>query len=228
MKKITIVLTIVGTILFFNTCALEIANVLGPDGGYVFYDKKNYTFGWRYIQCAPHDFGELRGDISTLAGRETIVREALKKCNDNSADWHKYGWELPTEADIRKMLECFSYGLTRFSPDYYYLAVDNLYDAGRWWVCGACVGSGEDGIKNRGDFCSNCGEPPGASNGWITEKNDPPNPDLLTAPSLWNVKIFHKDFSQELNGTIEEVTSDFSRFTSSGSQSIRVRAIRRF
>jgi len=27
---------------------------------------------------------------------------------------------------LKKMLECFSYGLTRFSPDFYYLAVNRL------------------------------------------------------------------------------------------------------
>jgi len=220
MKKITFIIISVSAIFLFNACALEIANVLGPDGGYVFYDKKNYTFGWRYIQCAPHDFGELRGDISN---KELIVSEALKKCSDNSADWHKFGWELPSEADIRKMLECFSYGLTRFSPDYYYLSVDNLYAPGRYWTCqnSANCSLNGDGIRNTGNFCTNCSDPAPLSNVWETEEDAPPNPDLLTNSSQWVIKIFHKNFSNEPNGVIEEVTNF-------GNNPVRVRAIRRF
>ncbi|MCL2230491.1 MAG: hypothetical protein FWC01_05295 [Treponema sp.] len=222
MKKITITVISVCTIFLLNTCALEIANVLGPDGGYVFYDKGSYTFGWRYIQCSPFDFGELRGDISNTAQKQEIITEALRRCSDNSADWHKFGWELPTEADIRKMLECFSYGLTRFSPDYYYLSVNNLYAAERHWTCQNPVcGLNGNGIRNTGNYCTNCAQEAPASNVWVTDTDAPPNPELLTESTLWNVKIFHKDFSQELNGTIEQVPS-------SGTQPIRVRAIRRF
>jgi len=122
MKKILFL--IIPVIFLFNTCALEIANVIGPGGGYVFYDKGNYDNGWRYIECSPFDFGELK-DIE----EESILR-AMDLCRENSGGWYRFQWELPDEAQMKKLLECFSYGLTRFSPDYYYLAVEkkNTYD----------------------------------------------------------------------------------------------------
>ena len=214
MKKNILIIIYVTLILLFNTtCALEIANVIGPDGGYVFYDKGSYNFGWRYIQCSSYDFGNVK-DTSPES-----VRAALKLCADNNANWHKLGWELPTEDNLRKLLECFSYGFTRFSPDYYYLAVDNLYDAGKWWVCG-CVTNGE-GVKNSGKFCINCGAAAPAF-GWIENKDEPPNPAYLNDESKWKVVILHKNFKKAANGTVEEVTEVPDNFL------IRVRAIRRF
>jgi len=49
MKKL--ILIIFPVILLLSTCALEIANVIGPGGGYVYYDKGNYKGGWRYKEC---------------------------------------------------------------------------------------------------------------------------------------------------------------------------------
>jgi len=118
MKRIALIIVFISAIFLFNTCALEIANVIGPDGGYVFYDKGSYAGGWRYIQCSPFDFGELKG-----VGKDSIM-QALALCDANRKDWYTFGWELPDEADLSRMLECFSYGLTRFSSDYYYLAVN--------------------------------------------------------------------------------------------------------
>jgi len=215
MKKNILMLISVSLLLFSTACALEIANVIGPDGGYVFYDKGSYNYGWRYIQCSSYDFGNVR-DNSVDS-----VKAALKFCSDNNANWHKLGWELPTEDSLRKLLECFSYGFTKFSPDYYYLAVNNLYDAGKWWVCG-CVTNGE-GVKNTGKFCTNCGAAAPAQ-GWIENKNDPPNPAHLKDESAWEVIILHKNFEQAANGTVERVNvSDIP-----DDLLIRVRAIRRF
>ncbi|MDR1220775.1 MAG: hypothetical protein LBK73_14345 [Treponema sp.] len=36
------------------TIVLE-GGVPGPAGGYVFYDKGEYSDGWRYLECAPKD-----------------------------------------------------------------------------------------------------------------------------------------------------------------------------
>jgi hypothetical protein len=105
-------------ILLLSSCALEIANVIGPGGGYVFYDKGNYDGKWRYIECSPFDIGELK------AIDNDNLKWAVDECKKQSGGWYTFNWELPTEAQLKKMLECFSYGLTRFSPDYYYLAVN--------------------------------------------------------------------------------------------------------
>jgi hypothetical protein len=121
MKK-TALLIIIPVIFLFNTCALEIANVIGPGGGYVFYDKGNYEGGWRYLECSPFDMCELK-DI-----KPDDIKKAMKTCEDHSGGWYSFPWELPDEAQMKKMLECFSYGLTRFSPDYHYLAFNKSKD----------------------------------------------------------------------------------------------------
>ncbi|GBU28078.1 hypothetical protein R84B8_01636 [Treponema sp. R8-4-B8] len=119
MKKTA--LLILPVIFLFTTCALEIANVIGPGGGYVYYDKGNYKDGWRYKECSPFDIGELK-DTSPES-----LTSAVRLCVDQSDDWYAYAWEIPDEANMKKMLECFSYGLTRFSEDYYYLAINGKY-----------------------------------------------------------------------------------------------------
>jgi hypothetical protein len=113
-------LIIFPVIFLFSACALEIANVIGPGGGYVFYDKGNYDGKWRYMECSPFDIGELK-DVS-----DDSIINAMKLCKDHSGGWYTFEWELPDEAQLKKMLECFSYGLTKFSPDFYYLAVNRL------------------------------------------------------------------------------------------------------
>jgi hypothetical protein len=115
MKKIALI--IIPVIFLFNACALEIANVIGPGGGYVFYDKGNYNGGWRYIECSPFDIGELKNV------EEDSIEYAMELCVSNSGGYYRFHWELPTEAQLKKMLECFSYGLTQFSPDYYYISI---------------------------------------------------------------------------------------------------------
>jgi len=209
MKKTFLIIISISAVFILNTCALEIANVIGPDGGYVFYDKGNYSYGWRYIQCSPYDFGELK-DSS-----DKSIESALKLCNENSAEWHKFGWELPTEAHMRKMLECFSYGLTKFSPGYYYLAVNNLYSsAPRYWICKT------DKEKNTGKYCSECGTGPDPNQDWFDQNDAPPNPDFLTDPNDWDSVILHKNFDNDLNGKVE--------IAKNAPDIIRIRPIRRF
>jgi len=127
MKKPSFLLILVSAVFMLNTCALEIANVIGPDDGYVFNDKGNYDHGWRYMQCSSFDHREIRVEITDV-NKEDIIEEIDEYLRERSAKWYSFPWEIPTEADLRKMLNCFSYGLTKFSPDYYYLAVNNLYE----------------------------------------------------------------------------------------------------
>jgi len=209
MKKIFLIIISVSLIFLLNTCALEIANVIGPDGGYVFYDKGNYNFGWRYIQCAPYDFGELKNVD------QKSIEDALRLCNENSAEWHKFGWEIPTEAHLKKMLECFSYGLTRFSPDYYYLSVNDLYDVGHWWIC-------DGGVKNSGMYCTDCGKSAPVMENWVTEKDVPPDSKNLKDSKTWDPIVFHKNFNDAMNGVVEKADNN------NLPEIIRLRPIRRF
>jgi hypothetical protein len=116
MKRAALI--IISVIFLLSACALEIANVIGPGGGYVFDDKGNYKGGWRYKECSSFDIGELK-DLS-----DASLKKAVELCKDKSDEWYAFEWELPDEDDLKKILNCFSYGLTRFSPDYYYLAVN--------------------------------------------------------------------------------------------------------
>jgi hypothetical protein len=124
MKKIALIFVIV--IFLFNACALEIANVIGPGGGYVFYDKGNYDGGWRYIQCSSFDFGELKA--SELEDPATYRASVAKLLKSHSGGYQSFEWEIPDEAQMKKMLECFSYGLTHFSDEYYYLTINKKSD----------------------------------------------------------------------------------------------------
>jgi len=121
MRKIAII--IFPVILLLSACALEIANVIGPGGVWVYYDKGNDKGGWRYKGCSPFDIGELNFK-EFQADEVKSLEKAVKLCIEQSAEYFTYDWEIPDEADMRKMLECFSYGLTRFKPDYYYLSAN--------------------------------------------------------------------------------------------------------
>ena len=116
MKKI--ILIILPLILMFSACALEIANVIGPSGGWVFHDKGSYSAGWRYMECRPNNLGELDGDDPNL------IKNAIAMCETAElGGWQMFPWELPDNHQIRTLLSCFTYGLTQFSPDPHYLSV---------------------------------------------------------------------------------------------------------
>ena len=120
------------------------------------------------------------------------------------------------------MLECFSYGLTRFSDEYYYLSVNNLYDAGRYWIC---LESG-CGAKNTRGYCTECGGPaPAAKEDWKVDQDAPPDTNILKDQVDWKPVVLHKNFSDKANGAVEQVIVE------NGNDypfAVRVRAIRRF
>ena len=122
MKKLILIIIAVSVVFLFSTCALEIANVIGPGGGWVFYDKGNYDGGWRYIECSSFDFGEIKN-----INKEDGLKRAVKLCEDHSDGRYRFPWEIPDEADLEKMLDCFTYGLTQFKADVFYLSINKLY-----------------------------------------------------------------------------------------------------
>ena len=71
-----------------NSCSLDGSAVIGPAGGYVFYDKGYYSDGWRYLEASPEVF-------------ET-------KPNSVFIDNYRYGgyddWYLPSLFEATQML----------------------------------------------------------------------------------------------------------------------------
>jgi hypothetical protein len=193
MKK-TVFLFIVIAIFLFNTCALEIANVIGPGGGYVFDDKGNYKGGWRYIQCAKSDFGEI-SNIDT----KSIIK-AIELCEKNSDDFFTFDWELPNEDQIKKMLECFSYGLTGFSPDVYYLAINTTEDF--------------PGTQNPSPDPEKKLRYKGTT--WEVDE------------STWTAVVYHKNFDKAANGVVEKIKKEDIDGLDDKNLAIQVRAVRRF
>ena len=101
----------------FSSCALEIANVVGPAKGYVFYDKKSYSEGWRYLECAPINAGEI----------ENYTFGDLTEVNKITADFSYSGysdWILPDESQLKSMLASFTWDLTRFKDKNHFISSD--------------------------------------------------------------------------------------------------------
>jgi len=176
MKKLALI--IFPIVILLSACALEIANVIGPGGGWVYYDKGNYNDGWRYKECSPYDLGELKITELEDAGYSGLLR-AVELCIDQTDNWYVFDWEIPDEADMKKMLECFSYGLTRFKPDYYYLSAN-------------------------GQPRSTKSVPK-----YNIDLNDSPSDKANDLDLIhWDVVLFHKNFDSKLNGEVETVAMD--------------------
>jgi len=108
MKKTILIYFVI--CIFFSGCALEVANVIGPAGGYVFIDKGNYNDGYRYVECSPEDLIDTgikwTNKIDVLfEARESVNKYTFGGFND---------WDLPTDVELVKMLQSFRWDLSRF------------------------------------------------------------------------------------------------------------------
>jgi hypothetical protein len=97
MKYAVYFFTSLCLILCLGTCTLEGAPVIGPAGGYVFYDKGRYSSGWRYLELSPVEAGEFEGDSFYLY-------KATELCT--SFYYGGYNdWRLPTDSELKSMLD---------------------------------------------------------------------------------------------------------------------------
>jgi len=101
-KGITISLTVFAVVLFYSCGPLEGSEVIGLGGGFVFYDKGNYNNGWRYLESAPKNAGEL----PAISGATIDFNKAQEL-----ADAFSYGgyndWRLPTDDEYERMAKFF-------------------------------------------------------------------------------------------------------------------------
>jgi hypothetical protein len=77
--------------LVITACTLDGANVVGPAGGFVFYDKGRYSDGWRYMEAAPENAGK---------GEWERAKELCEKYRLGGYD----DWLLPDIDALKKML----------------------------------------------------------------------------------------------------------------------------
>jgi len=127
MKIFTTILVIV----LFCSCSLEDANVIGPAGGFVFYDKGNYSDGWRYLEASPKDagtvgrnylIGECTGGSSSIGkGKQNTdliiamhitenddgVGRAVQLCSEFNYGGYN-DWFLPSKDELTQMIETAS------------------------------------------------------------------------------------------------------------------------
>jgi hypothetical protein len=89
-KRIELICTLIALVM--TACTLDGANLIGPAGGAVFYDKGGYSDGWRYLEAAPDDAGS--GDWD----------RAVQICEDYSHGGYN-AWRLPDVYELEKLLD---------------------------------------------------------------------------------------------------------------------------
>jgi hypothetical protein len=78
--------------LLITACTLDGGNLIGPAGGFVFYDKGSYSGGWRYLECAPENAGT------------GAWEEAKQLCEAYSHGGYE-DWRLPDKDELENLLE---------------------------------------------------------------------------------------------------------------------------
>jgi hypothetical protein len=101
--------------------ALDGGNLIGPAGGFVFYDKGRYSDGWRYLEAAPEN-----------AGTGSWNR-AIQLCED-----YRHGgyddWRLPSIKELSDLLHG--------------VHAENMFNVGVYWSSTEQGASSAQGIQN--------------------------------------------------------------------------------
>jgi hypothetical protein len=135
----------------------------GPADGIIFYDKKEYTNGWRYLEAAPAgtEFNAEWGSYTYVTGTEIVVGsgkqntelivavlkengKAAQLCANLNVNGHK-DWFLPSmeELDlIYKNLKMM--GLGSFKDDWYWSSSASDYGSIAAWAQRFSDGSRND------------------------------------------------------------------------------------
>jgi len=99
MKYFVKTILAISIAFYFSGCALEGAPVIGPAKGYVFFDKGNYSDGWRYLECAPEDIGEFNFRKKAY---DTVIEEANILVSNFYFGGYK-GWRIPNDRELNMM-----------------------------------------------------------------------------------------------------------------------------
>jgi hypothetical protein len=110
-------------------CALDGGNLIGPGGGFVFYDKGSYSNNWRYLECAPENTG-----TRSWVDAEQFCKEYSHGGYDD--------WRLPDIGELKKLLDRQSHRSSPFKNGVYWSSSSAEDNGGRAW--GIQNGDSED------------------------------------------------------------------------------------
>lgn len=145
----------------------SVLRATGPAGGLVFYDKGNYTGGWRYLEAAPYDQGNgvtwacystYMGSNDMGAG-EANTAGVLAQCPDpgtaificaNLSLGGFDNWYLPAYVELQQMYaQLQAFGVGGFVVGHYYCSNGFSYWAGGEYICRVSTvyfGNGSQGM----------------------------------------------------------------------------------
>lgn len=147
----------------------------GPAGGWIFYDKGNYSDGWRYLEASPKDLshtavygcandysvsGNKGTDIGTGKANTKAILKGCKKSGTGAMICSRYrgggksDWFLPSKGELNEMYKnLFKKGIGDFDRNWCevpYLSSSGGFANSTWCQNFFYGGSQEEKAKNIG------------------------------------------------------------------------------